>query len=79
MTYNKHCGEANEGKKKETWKTRYSTRIFERVKSGEEGRDGGVVYAIDIAYRFRGGRGGVGKKGGVVEPLAANKYCLNIT
>lgn len=51
----------------------YSTRIFERAKSGRKGGTG-VVYAIDIAYRFPG-RG----KEGRVDPSSEQilfKYFL---
>lgn len=66
---NKHCDEANEGKT--LYVPWYSTRIFERVKLGRKGGTE-VVYAIDVAYRFRG-RG----KGGGVDP--SSEYCLNIS
>jgi len=71
VTYNKHCGKANEGKISYVSVMRHAH--FREGEVGEEGRDE-VVYAIDIAYRFRG-RG----KEGRVDPSSEQilfKYFL---
>lgn len=63
VTYNKHCGEANEGKKRNLENTIHHTYFREgEVRGGREGRRGRLCNRYSVS--LSGGRGEWGKRVG---------------